>query len=127
MTIKLKRAYESKEKTDGFRILVDRLWPRGLKKEDLDFDVWLKEVAPSSALRKWFNHDVEKWETFRSKYIAELNQSASINELKSILSKHKTITLIYSAKDEEHNQAIVLKRLLDTTHTSKKINLSNAY
>ena len=120
MTIKLKRAYEPKEKTDGFRILVDRLWPRGLKKEDLDFDVWLKEVAPSSALRKWFNHDVEKWETFRSKYIAELNQSASINELKSILSKHKTITLIYSAKDEEHNQAIVLKRLLDTTHTSKK-------
>ena len=89
MTIKLKRAYESKEKTDGFRILVDRLWPRGLKKEDLDIDVWLKEVAPSSALRKWFNHDVEKWETFRSKYIAELNQSASINELKSILSKHK--------------------------------------
>ena len=120
MTIKLKRAYESKEKTDGFRILVDRLWPRGLKKEDLDIDVWLKEVAPSSALRKWFNHDVEKWETFRSKYIAELNQSASINELKSILSKHKTITLVYSAKDEEHNQAIVLKRLLDTTHTSKK-------
>ena len=74
----MKRAYEPKEKTDGFRILVDRLWPRGLKKEDLDIDVWLKEVAPSSALRKWFNHDVEKWETFRSKYIAELNQSASI-------------------------------------------------
>ena len=113
INIKLKRAYEPKEKTDGFRILVDRLWPRGIKKEDLEIDVWLKEVAPSSALRKWFNHDPEKWATFKTKYKAELKQSAMLDELKQFVKKHKKITLAYGAKNEEHNQAVVLKELLD--------------
>ena len=113
MNIKLKRAYEPKEKADGFRILVDRLWPRGIKKEDLEIDVWLKEVAPSSALRKWFNHDPEKWATFKTKYKAELKQSAMLGELKQFVKKYKKITLVYAAKNEEHNQAVVLKELLD--------------
>ena len=125
MIIKIKRAYELKEQDDGFRILVDRLWPRGLKKEDVDIDVWLKEVAPSSALRKWFNHDVEKWETFKTKYQKELQQSETFAELKQVIKKNKTITLVYGAKDETHNQAIVLKELLNQTNASKKI--SNAY
>ncbi|HEX5154865.1 MAG TPA: DUF488 domain-containing protein [Parafilimonas sp.] len=111
--IQLKRAYEPKERKDGFRILVDRLWPRGIKKEDMHVDIWLKEIAPSSALRKWFNHDPEKWITFKTKYKAELQQSASLDELKQLIEKHKTITLVYSAKDEEHNQAVVLKELLN--------------
>ncbi len=113
MNIKLKRAYEPKERTDGFRILVDRLWPRGIKKEELDIDVWLKDVAPSAALRKWFNHDAEKWEIFRSKYIAELEQSECIDEVRSMTAKHITVTLVYSAKDEAHNQAVVLKEFLE--------------
>lgn len=113
MIIKIKRTYEPKEKADGFRILVDRLWPRGIKKEALDINVWLKEVAPSSALRKWFNHDVEKWMAFKTKYKAELWQSKAFNELKQLIKKYKIITLVYSAKDEAHNQAVVLKELLD--------------
>lgn len=85
----------------------------GLKKEDLDIDVWLKEVAPSSALRKWFNQDVEKWETFRTKYQKELLQSETFVALRQLIKKHKTITLAYGAKDETQNQAIVLKGLLN--------------
>lgn len=115
MIVQLKRAYEAKEKKDGFRILVDRLWPRGIKKEDMHVDLWLKEIAPSSALRKWFNHDPEKWATFKTKYKAELQQSTSLGELRQLVKKHKTITLVYGAKDEEYNQAVVLKELLDKT------------
>jgi uncharacterized protein YeaO (DUF488 family) len=113
MTIKIKRAYESKEKSDGFRILVDRLWPRGIKKEDLHADVWLKEIAPSQALRKWFSHDAEKWEEFKTKYTAEIKQSEALEELSAIIKKHKVITLLYSAKDEQRNQAVVLKKYLN--------------
>ena len=113
MNILLKRAYEEKEKADGFRILVDRLWPRGIKKEDMHVDIWLKEIAPSTALRKWFNHDAAKWEAFKTKYKAELQQSEALGELKQLIKKHKTITLVYSAKDEIHNQAAALKELLD--------------
>ncbi|SFP85393.1 DUF488 domain-containing protein [Parafilimonas terrae] len=113
MNIRLKRAYEEKEKTDGFRILVDRLWPRGIKKEDMHVDIWLKDIAPSTVLRKWFNHDAAKWEAFKTKYKAELQQSSALDELKQLIKKHKTVTLVYGAKDEIHSQAAALKELLD--------------
>lgn len=115
MTIKIKRAYGPAEKADGLRILVDRLYPRGIKKEDLQADVWLKEIAPSTALRKWFNHDAENWQAFKTKYIAELKQSETMEALKKLIKKHKTITLVYGAKDETHNQAIIIKEVLEKT------------
>jgi len=111
--IKIKRAYEPAEKSDGFRVLVDRLWPRGIKKEEAGLDEWLKEVAPSAELRKWFNHEPEKWPEFRKKYIVELRHSTAVEALSQHLKKHKTITLIYGAKDEKHNQAVVLKAFLE--------------
>jgi uncharacterized protein YeaO (DUF488 family) len=111
--IKIKRAYEPKEKSDGFRILVDGLWPRGIKKENLHVDVWLKEIAPSPELRKWFNHDVEKWKQFKTKYNAELKHSAFTEQILEETKKHHTITLVYSAKDEKHNQAVVIKEFLE--------------
>lgn len=112
MAIKIKRIYEPFDKSDGYRILIDRLWPRGIKKEEAHIDVWMKEVAPSTALRKWFNHDPAKWKTFREKYHNELKDSASLKELFMECSKHKTATLLYAAKDEEHNNAVVLQQLL---------------
>jgi uncharacterized protein YeaO (DUF488 family) len=112
-TIKIKRAYEPKSTADGFRILVDRLWPRGVKKEDAHIDVWMKEIAPSSQLRKWFNHDETKWAAFTTKYTAELKKSIALDDLLAFIKANKTITLVYGAKDEEHNQAVVLKSFLD--------------
>lgn len=111
--IKIKRAYEQSGKSDGFRILVDRLWPRGIKKEDTHFDVWLKEITPSGELRKWFNHEPEKWEAFHKKYSAELKHSPALKELLEHVKKHKTVTFVYGAKDEQHNQAVVLKEYLE--------------
>jgi uncharacterized protein YeaO (DUF488 family) len=113
MNIKLKRIYEPKEKADGFRILVDRLWPRGITKEEAHLDVWMKDIAPSSALRKWFAHDPIKWNEFRTKYKAELRQSKNIEDLLALLQQHKTITLVYAATDTEHNHAIVIKEFLE--------------
>ena len=113
--IKIKRAYEPIEKSDGFRILVDRLWPRGIKKEDAHFDVWLKEIAPTNELRKWFNHETEKWEEFTKKYRTELKVSPALEELLTLVDKHRIITLVYGAKDEQHNQAIVIKEYLEKT------------
>jgi len=113
--IKIKRAYEPIEKSDGFRILVDRLWPRGIKKEDAHFDVWLKEIAPTSELRKWFNHETEKWDEFTKKYMTELKVSPALEELLTLVDKHRIITLVYGAKDEQHNQAIVIKEYLEKT------------
>jgi len=113
--IKIKRAYEPIEKSDGFRILVDRLWPRGIKKEDAHFDDWLKEIAPTSELRKWFNHETEKWDEFTKKYMAELKVSPALEELLTLVDKHRIITLVYGAKDEQHNQAIVIKEYLEKT------------
>lgn len=112
MTIHVKRIYEPAAKTDGYRILVDRLWPRGIKKEAAHIDTWLKEVAPSDALRKWFGHEPTKWESFRKKYQIEIKGSAALKELIDLIQKHKTVTLLYAAKDEEHNQALALKKLI---------------
>lgn len=114
MAIRIKRIYEPTAKADGHRILVDRLWPRGIKKENANINVWLKEVAPSTTLRKWFNHDPEKWKQFISKYHTELKESPAWQELLTILKEHKTITLLYGAKDEHHNQAAALKQLIET-------------
>lgn len=110
----LKRIYEPYNKNDGFRILVDRLWPRGISKEKAALDLWLKDVAPSTELRKWFGHDPKKWADFKKKYRAELkNKKEYLNEIKTSIKKHKTITVLYGAKDEEHNEAVVILEVLE--------------
>lgn len=112
MKLQLKRAYEKPSKEDGLRILVDRLWPRGLTKDKAFIDVWLKEIAPSTELRKWFDHDPEKWTEFKKRYKEELkNNKEQVAILKSHL-KNGPVTLIYAAKDETHNDAVVLKELI---------------
>lgn len=109
MKIRIKRVYEQPDKHDGRRILVDRLWPRGLTKEKASVDLWLKDIAPSTALRKWFGHDPDKWEAFKERYLAELkNNSEPIRLLKQELDKGD-VTLVYGAKDEEHNEAVVIQ------------------
>jgi uncharacterized protein YeaO (DUF488 family) len=111
--IHLKRVYEEPSKKDGSRVLVERLWPRGLSKERAAVDLWLKDVAPSAELRKWFGHDPAKWEQFQKRYRQELrHKQDAVNLLKEKV-KEGTVTLVYAAKDEEHNGALVLKRLLD--------------
>jgi uncharacterized protein YeaO (DUF488 family) len=113
--IKVKRVYEKPERDDGWRVLVDRLWPRGMKKEAAHLDAWLKEVAPSDALRKWFGHDPEKWGEFQKKYRAELSkQKELIAELKQMEKQKGTLTLLFGAKDQEHNQAVALAAVLRT-------------
>jgi uncharacterized protein YeaO (DUF488 family) len=112
MTIKLKRVYEEPEKSDGTRILVDRLWPRGLTKEKAHLDLWLKEVAPSTKLRKWFAHDPTRWLEFKTRYFAELKHNREqVEILKQAIVKGPA-TLLYGAKDQEHNEAVVLQELL---------------
>src|SRR5580693_9283234 len=113
MKIPLKRVYEEPADEDGTRILVDRLWPRGLTKEKANVDLWLKEVAPSDELRKWFAHDPAKWPEFKARYKAELKRnSAQLALLKRAVSRGPS-TLLYGAKDTEHNEAVVLQQLLD--------------
>lgn len=112
MDIAIKRIYESAEKKDGNRILVDRIWPRGISKEEAWLTEWMKEIAPSTELRKWFNHQEERFTDFAEKYKKELDkQPELVHKLKS-LAKEKRLTLLYGAKDEKHNQAIVLKEYL---------------
>lgn len=108
MQISIKRIYEKPSKTDGRRILVDRVWPRGVKKEQARIDLWLKDIAPSTELRKWFGHDPEKWDEFRKRYRSELKNNAAVRILKRELAKGP-VTLVYSAKDEAHNQAVVIR------------------
>ena len=112
MSLQLKRVYEEPSGSDGVRILVDRLWPRGLSKEKAQVDLWLKEIGPSNELRKWFNHDSARWLEFRSRYREELKHNdEQMALLKQAVSKGSA-TLLYGAKDEEHNQAVVLYELL---------------
>lgn len=117
MNLRIKRVYEKPTKQDGKRILVDRLWPRGLTKEKADIDLWLKEIAPSTELRKWFGHDPAKWKEFRKQYQKELNNNKEQVSLLREQLKKGTVTLVYAAKDEEHNEALVLKEWL-TRQTS---------
>lgn len=113
--IKIKRVYEPKEKSDGYRVLVDRLWPRGLKKSDLIFDEWLKDLAPSNETRKAFGHDPAKWKSFLTRYRKELRAPDLQPMLEDLArrARRSTVTLLYGAKDETHNQAVVLKQVLD--------------
>ena len=111
MTVALKRAYEAASNSDGTRVLVDRLWPRGVTKAKARIDVWLKDVAPSTQLRKWFGHDPGKWTEFQRRYRAELKGSEALAELRK-LAREGHVTLVYGAKDEEHNDAVVLAKLL---------------
>lgn len=112
MNIKIKRVYEKPEKKDGYRILVDRLWPRGLTKEKAAVDLWLKDIAPSTELRKWFNHDPEKYAEFKKRYLREVKANEeSVSIIKEHLKKGE-VTLIYAAKDQNNNEALVLKELL---------------
>lgn len=110
----IKRAYEKPSKTDGYRVLVDRLWPRGMKKEEADIDDWQKDLAPSTELRKWFGHDPALWVEFQKKYTAELKKNEAVDAFVEGNADRKKITLVYGAKDTEHSHALVLQQFLET-------------
>lgn len=112
MAIHIKRVYEAPAKEDGTRVLVDRLWPRGMTKEKAAIDVWLKEVAPSTELRKWFHHESANWAEFQKRYRAELKGNEAVEELRELVKKG-AVTLVYGAKDEERNHAVVLREVLN--------------
>jgi uncharacterized protein YeaO (DUF488 family) len=111
--IQIKRVRDSFKKTDGVRFLVERLWPRGVKKVDLKLDAWLKEVAPSTELRKWFNHDPAKWKEFQKRYFAELKKNPEAWQPILDAEKNGTVTLLFSSHDVEHNNVVALKSFLD--------------
>jgi uncharacterized protein YeaO (DUF488 family) len=113
MSINLKRAYDRPSSDDGVRVLVDRLWPRGLRKEDLAVDFWLKDVAPSNALRRWFGHEPRRWAAFAAKYRAELANRTDALRLLDELRRRDRITLLYGAHDTLHNHAVVLRDVLE--------------
>lgn len=114
MMIQIKRAYDTLSAEDGYRILVDRIWPRGVSKDELKADLWLKEVAPSNELRKWFNHDPAKWDEFKKRYRKELEDNQAFGELKQLIAKEQTVTLLFGASDPTHNQAAALKEFLES-------------
>lgn len=110
--VRLKRIYEPPDPSDGYRVLVDRVWPRGVSKDKAAVDEWAKELAPSTELRKWFGHDPERFREFRTRYRRELGRSAEALAALRKRSKRQRVTLVYSAKDEQHNQAVVLREYL---------------
>lgn len=114
----IKRAYEDVTAEDGYRVLVDRIWPRGCSKETLELDQWARDLAPSTVLRKWFGHDPKRWEVFQQRYRNELDTEEMQELLRHLLAEAagRSITLVYGAKDEEHNQAIVLRDVLSDPH-----------
>ena len=113
MRIKIKRIYDKPTKDDGLRILIDRLWPRGVSKKNAQIDIWMKDIAPCSGLRKWFNHDPAKWEEFKSRYFSELDHKSEL--VKELLSQARkgTLTLVFGAKEERYNNAVALKEYLE--------------
>lgn len=113
MKIALKRVYEQADKQDGYRILVDGIWPRGIKKEQASLDCWLKSIAPSSALRKWFGHDPEKWPEFKKRYFQELKANPEALAPLIEIAQSRRVTLLFSAKDSVHNNAVALKEYLE--------------
>ncbi len=115
---RVKRIYEAADPKDGFRVLVDRVWPRGLTKEAARIDLWLRDVAPSTPLRKWFGHDPALWDEFRKRYFAELDQNLDlVEEILNIAGK-KSVTLLFGAKDEQHNNAVALKDYLNRAQSA---------
>ena|SRR5690554_2990270 len=113
MDIQVKRIYESASKNDGYRVLVDRIWPRGISKENAKLDQWMKEIAPSTDLRKWFGHIPERFDDFSRKYEKEIKQHPELVDELLKIANTKRLTLLYGAKDKTHNQAVVLKKILD--------------
>lgn len=114
MHIELKRAYEAASPADGYRVLVDRLWPRGVSKEELEMDYWAKDLAPSTELRKWFAHDPAKWPEFQKRYQNELESNPEgVAELRHQIAGHNKVTFVYGARDTEHNEALVLKKFME--------------
>ncbi len=112
--IKIKRVYEKPSKDDGKRILVDRLWPRGLKKEDAKIDEWIKEIAPSNELRKWFNHEPNRWGEFQARFFAELHGKRELLEGITSAARKGTVTLLFGSKEERFNNAVALKKFIET-------------
>ncbi|RXZ36725.1 DUF488 family protein [Oxalobacteraceae bacterium CAVE-383] len=112
--ISIRRAYEEPSEQDGYRILVDRLWPRGRSKESLKLDQWARELAPSDELRKWFGHDPQRWEVFQQRYRSELAEAEKVQQMQLLLADAagRPMTLVYGAKDEQHNQAVVLREVM---------------
>lgn len=110
--VKLKRAYEPPTADDGTRILIDRLWPRGVRKANAAIDEWMKDIAPSTVLRKWFGHDPDRWQEFRRRYRSEIHEHRDLLDRLRTLAQHGPITLVFSAHDEAHNDAVVLQDLL---------------
>lgn len=110
--VRLKRAYEPPSPDDGTRVLIDRLWPRGVSKDHAALDQWMKDIAPSTELRKWFGHDPAKWDEFRRRYAAELHRHADLLEQLRVLAQKGPVTLVYSAHDELHNDAVELRNVL---------------
>ena len=114
MELRLKRAYEPAAAEDGYRVLVERLWPRGLSKERVRVDRWIKEAGASTELRRWFGHDPARWEEFRRRYADEVRARPDVlEELRDVLREHRTVTFLFAARDEEHNNAVALKELLE--------------
>ncbi len=114
MMLKIKRVYDPPAQADGKRILIDRLWPRGLKKEDARIDEWMKEIAPSNELRQWFSHDPEKWVEFKRKFFKELDRQRTSVETIVGLSKKGTVTLLFGSKEERYNNAVALKEYIES-------------
>jgi uncharacterized protein YeaO (DUF488 family) len=118
--IQLKRAYDEPTEADGLRILVERLWPRGLRKADARIDLWLKDVAPSTPLRQWYAHDVNRWPEFKRRYTDELrNAPEAVHELLEVLRRNARTTFVYAAHDEAHNSAVVLRDFMQRRLTAK--------
>jgi len=112
MSMKIRRVYDPPEQADGCRILVDRLWPRGLNKEEAHIDVWLRDIAPSNGLRTWFSHDPKKWPEFRDRYFKELQEKKELTEVIKSRARQGNVTLVYAAKDEYYNNAVCLKEFM---------------
>lgn len=114
MAVRIKRVYEAPAKEDGFRVLIDHLWPRGVKKEAAAIDEWLKDIAPSTDLRKWFSHDPNKWDEFRGRYFMELDKNRETVAKLAKKMKAETVTLVYASKEERFNNAVALKEYVET-------------
>jgi uncharacterized protein YeaO (DUF488 family) len=120
--VKLKRVGEAAARSDGYRVLVERLWPRGVRKVDLVLDEWLKDIAPSTELRKWFSHDPERWSEFKKRYAAELRVSPAAESLQALVARaaKSTVTLLFSSHDAEHNNAVALKEQVERRNARRR-------